>query len=73
MAMIPTATQYEFTSIENLLAFIKPLIIEGYSIATRTEFKPFPREYSIEKYVVYVVDKDREMKITVKDPKGDKE
>ena len=73
MSMKPSVTEYEFNSIENLLAFIRPLIIEGYSIATRTVFRPFPRENSIEKFAVYVIDKDKEMKITVVDPEGDEE
>lgn len=74
MTLKPTAAEVEFESIENLLSFIKPLIIEGYSVATRTVFRPFPRENSIEKYVVYVLmDKSKEMKITVVDPEGDEE
>ena len=71
--MIPTTTQYEFTSIQNVLDFIRPLLIEGYKISTKTVFRGFPREYDIEKFVVYVIDKDKEMKITVKDPEGDEE
>lgn len=73
MAMIPTATKYEFDSIQNVLDFIRPLIIEGYKISTETVFGKFPREYCIEKFVIYVIDKDREMKITVVDPEGDEE
>ena len=69
--MIPTATQYEFTSIENVLDFIKPLLVEGYKISTETVFQEFPREYLVEKFVIYVIDKDKKMKLTVVDPEGE--
>ena len=72
MAMMkPNVTEYEFNSIENLLDFIRPLIIEGYTVATRTVFRPYPRENSIDKYIVYVADaKGKELSITIK---GDEE
>ena len=75
MAMMkPTAAEVEFDYIENLMSFIKPLIIEGYTVTTKTVFRPFPRENNIEKFVVSVLmDKSKEMKITVVDPEGDEE
>lgn len=74
MTLKPTVAEVEFEYTDNLLGFIRPLIVEGYSVAVRTVFRPFPRENSIEKYIVSVlVDKDKEMKVTVVDPKGDEE
>jgi len=74
MTLKPTAGEVEFEYIDNLLGFIRPLIVEGYSVAVRTVFRPFPRENSIEKYIVNVVmDKNKEMKVTVVDPEGDEE
>lgn len=72
MAMTPTVTEVEFNSIENLLDFIKPLIVEGYSIAVRTIYEEFPYQYKIKNFVVYLVDKDKDMKITLKDPEDKK-
>ena len=67
MAMIPNGTEYEFNTIQNVLDFIRPLLIEGYTVATRTVFRPFPRENSIEKFVVYVADTHgEELSITIK-------
>ena len=71
MAMKPNVTEYEFNSVENLLAFIRPLIIEGYSVATNTTFKKYPWEHDIEKFTVYVADtQGKELSITIK---GDEE
>ena len=71
MAMIPNITEYEFNSVENLLAFIRPLIIEGYTVATRTVFRPFPRENTIDKFTIYVADtQGKELSIMIK---GDEE
>lgn len=71
MSIKPSVTEYEFNSIENLMSFIRPLIIEGYTIATKTVFRPFPRENSIENFIVYVADaKGKEVNVTLK---GDEE
>lgn len=56
MAMINSGT-YEFNSIQNLIDFIRPLIIEGYSVAANTTFKKYPWEHDIEKFTVYVGEK----------------
>lgn len=37
MAMINSGT-YEFNSIFNLMDFVKPLVVEGYSVAINTVF-----------------------------------
>ena len=37
MAMINSGT-YEFNSICNLMDFVKPLVVEGYSVAINTIF-----------------------------------
>ena len=71
MAMKPSISEYEFNSIENLMSFIRPLIIEGYTVTTKTVFRPFPRENSIENLIVYVADaKGKEVNVTLK---GDEE
>ena len=71
MSIKPSVTEYEFNTIQNVLDFIRPLLIEGYTVATRTVFKPFPRENSIEKFVVYVADtQGKELSIAIK---GDEE
>lgn len=53
MAMINPST-YEFTSLFNVMDFVKPLIVEGYSVAINTTYKPFPRENDIDKFTVNV-------------------
>ena len=62
MAMINTG-EYEFDSIYNVMDFIKPLIIEGYSVATNTRYKSFPCKNSIDKFIVYVGEKGCKMAI----------
>ena len=56
MAMINSGT-YEFKSLNNLLDFVKPLVIEGYPVAINTVPGIFPREYTIEKFIIYVGEK----------------
>ncbi len=56
MAIINSDT-YEFQSLDNLLDFVKPLVVEGYPVAINTVPGTFPREYTIEKFVVYVGNK----------------
>ena len=48
-------TVYKFTSIDRVLEFIKPLLVEGrYSVSVRTFYKEYPREYSIDYFEVTV-------------------
>ena len=56
MPMINSGT-YEFKSLNNLLDFVKPLVVEGYSVAINTIPGTFPHEYTIEKFIVYVGEK----------------
>ena len=56
MVMINSGV-YEFNSIQNLIDFIRPLIIEGYPVAANTTFKNYPWEHDIEKFTVYVGEK----------------
>lgn len=60
--MINSGT-YEFNSIQNLTDFIRPLIIEGYSVAVNTIFKKYPWEHDIEKFIVYVSEKGCKMSV----------
>lgn len=41
MSMINPGT-YEFNSLYNVLDFVKPLLIEGYSVAINTAYKEVP-------------------------------
>lgn len=46
---------YKFTSIDRVLEFMKPLLVEGkYSVIVRTFHKGFPREYMIDYFEVTV-------------------
>ena len=48
-------TVYKFTSIDRVLEFIKPLLVEGkYSVSVRAFYKEFPREYMIDYFEVKV-------------------
>ena len=51
MAMIKSNT-YEFKSICNVMDFVKPLIVEGYSVAINTVYEAIPFENSIDKFTV---------------------
>ena len=69
MAMINSGT-YEFNSICNLMDFVKPLVVEGYSVAINTVFKEFPREHDIDKFEVNVGKKGCKMAICDPDEKA---
>ena len=48
-------TVYKFTSIDRVLEFIKPLLVEGnYKVSIKTLYKEFPREYQIDYFEVTV-------------------
>ena len=53
MSMINPGT-YEFGSLQNLMDFVKSLIVEGYSVAINTIYEEFPREKLIDKFTVDV-------------------
>ena len=62
MAMINPGT-YEFNSILNVMDFVKPLLVEGYSVAINTVYKDFPLEGHIDKFEVNVGKKGCKMAI----------
>lgn len=62
MSMINSKT-YEFNSIFNVMEFVKPLLVEGYSVAINTFYKEFPRENEIDKFTVDVGKKGCKMAI----------
>ena len=70
MSMINPGT-YEFNSIFNVMYFVKPLIVEGYSVAINTIFKKFPRENDIDKFEVNVGKKGCKMAIYYPDEKAE--
>ena len=70
MAMLNPGT-YEFNSIHNVMEFVKPLIVEGYSVAINTIYKDFPLENSIDKFTVDIGKKGCEMAIYDPDEKAD--
>ena len=65
MAMHETPSYYEFNSLFNLMDFIKPLAVEGYTFAVRTKYKEYPRENEIDKFIVMVGPKGKEIKVFV--------
>ena len=65
MAMINPGT-YEFKSLYNVMEFVKPLIVEGYSVAINTIYKCVPFENDIDKFTVDVGKKG--CKMTIYDP-----
>lgn len=69
MAIINSGT-YEFNSIFNLMNFVKPLVVEGYSVAINTVFKEFPKEHDIDKFEVNVGKKGCKMVIWDPDKKA---
>lgn len=65
MAMHETPDYYEFRSLFNMMDFIKPLAVEGYTIAIKTVYKQFPRENDIDKFIVMVGPKGKDIKVFV--------
>lgn len=48
-------TVYKFTSIDRVLKFIEPLLVEGkYNVSAKTFYKEYPREYMIDYFEVTV-------------------
>jgi len=73
MSMINSGT-YEFNSLQNVVDFVKPLIVEGYSVAINTIYEEFPREKLIDKFTVDIGKKGCKMAIYDPDEKAcDKE
>lgn len=70
MSMINPGT-YEFTSIFNVMDFVKPLVVEGYSVAINTTYKQFPRENDIDKFTVDIGKKGCKMVIYDPDEKSE--
>ena len=68
MSMINPGT-YEFNSLYNVMDFVKPLLIEGYSVAINTVYKEVPFENSIDKFEVNVGKKGCKMAIYDPDEK----
>lgn len=65
MAMINPGT-YEFNSLYNVMDFVKPLLVEGYSVAINTIYKDVFFENCIDKFTVDVGKKG--CKIAIYDP-----
>ena len=65
MAMI-NSDIYEFKSLYNLMDFVKPLIVEGYSVVINTVYKNVPFENDIDKFTVDIGKKG--CKIAIYDP-----
>ena len=67
MSMINPGT-YEFDSLYNAIDFVKPLLVEGYSVAINTVYKNVPFEIGnrIDKFTVDVGKKG--CKIAIYDP-----
>ena len=67
MAMINPNT-YEFNSLQNAMDFVKPLVVEGYSVVINTVYRnvPFEIENQIDKFIVDVAKKG--CKIAIYDP-----
>lgn len=57
---------YEFKSLNNLLDFVKPLIVEGYPVAINSVPGKFPREYTIEKFIAHIGEKGSQLKVYCK-------
>ena len=62
MSMINSGT-YEFNSLQNVMDFVKPLLVEGYSVAINTVYKDIPFENCIDKFEVNVGKKGCKMAI----------
>lgn len=54
--------EYEFKGINNLMDFIRPLILEGYPVAIKTKDEPFP--YGEYVYVAAIGPKGKDIKCT---------
>ena len=73
MAMINPGI-YEFDSILNVMDFVKPLLVEGYSVAINTVHEKVPFDYRIDKFEVNIGKKGCKMAIYDPDEKAcDKE
>lgn len=72
MSMINPGT-YEFNSIHDVMDFVKPLLVEGYSVAINTVYKniPFGIENCIDKFEVNVGKKGCKMAIYDPDEKAE--
>lgn len=69
MAMINPGT-YEFGSLCNVMDFVKPLLVEGYSVAINTVYGKAPFDYRMDKYTVDVGKKGCKMAIYDPDEKS---
>lgn len=69
MGMINPST-YEFNSLYNAMDFVKPLLVEGYSVAINTVYEKAPFDYRIDKYTVDVGKKGCKMAIYDPDEKA---
>ncbi len=65
MSMINPGT-YEFDSILNVMDFVKPLLVEGYSVAINTVYEKVHFDYRIDKFTVDIGKKG--CKIAIYDP-----
>lgn len=67
MSMINSGT-YEFNSLQNVVDFVKPLIVEGYPVVINTVYKdnPFSIYSDIDKFTVDIGKKG--CKIAIYDP-----
>ena len=54
--------EYEFKGINNLMDFIKPLILEGYPVAIKTKNESFPYDGYV--YVVAIGPQGKDIKCT---------
>lgn len=62
MAMIDSGT-YEFNSLQNAMDFVKPLLVEGYSVAINTVYRSISFESQIDKFTVDIGKKGCKMAI----------
>ena len=69
MSMINPGT-YEFDSILNVMDFVKPLLVEGYSVAINTVYEKVPFDYRIDKFEVNIGKKGCKMAIYDPDEKA---
>lgn len=54
---------YEFNSLQNVMDFVKPLVVEGYSVAINTVYEAIPFENGIDKFTVNIGKKGCKMAI----------
>ena len=69
MSMINFGT-FESISLQNVIDFVKPLLLEGYPVAINTIYEEFPREDHINKFTVDVGKKGCKMAIYDPDEKA---